>query len=1017
MNGPMSNTGMINNGHPAQNTCITRPQERPRAMTSERSSAPSRRTFRRAGAPQQRPNPRSKPPLRVLLTNVFGLCSKFSEFALTLRTSDTDVAIVTETKLTHEKMSITESTIDGYHPPIRLDRSAQGGGVAVWVKANLVYEHLSMIDCGNHEIIWLTVNLQCRKKMVIGALYRPGSASGYDVSLLQHLDSCLDATRSYGSSILLAGDFNVHNENWLGSSKTTRAGEYLEELCAAHGLHQHVETATRGANPLDLILSDLGDSVRVDVTSPIGSSDHSVLLASIPTCPHRERRTSRQVWRYNKADWGRLNNFFRMTDWNHCLQGNPEDACIRVTTKILEGMDQFIPSKKLITRPSDPSWWTPECTAAVRAKQHCWKRHRTHPSMQNEQKYKESSANCAATIKCAKSLESIRLRQKLSTGSMSSKEWWSTVKRAGGHGRQRGIPAIRDEAGNEHSTTQEIATCFGRFFADKCSLGESGDFNDADVPLFPNRCTTTIRNIRFRPATVERLLRQLDPAKATGPDGVPARVLRHCSAALASPLSVLFSLCFRHGIQPAMWKTASVVPVHKKQSRSALKNYRPVSLLSVVSKVMEKIVNKSLMNHMEKRNLLSAHQFGFRSGLGAADLLTSMNHEWLKSLNSGGAVRVLAVDIAGAFDKVSHYGVLHKLKSYGISGDLHRWLSNYLTDRNLQVTVGGATSPRFPITAGVPQGSILGPTLFLVYVNDAADVLPAGVCPATYADDTTIYSKLSSAKDAAEECQSFQVGVTALATWGKTWRVKFEPSKSQAMTISRHRLAWHIPQVQFNGLLVDEVNSLKLLGVVFDRYLSYGPHLHSTAIRASQRIGFLRKASGVLTLQGKITAYKGFVRPVMEYCPLVWLGAAPCHLSRLHRVQKRALSLIGPGISIDSLAIRRTISGFCVLYKLLCGPRLPTLQSLLPPPLAPLAYTRTRRQSLPTHDSQLAMALPPRSLDSIRRSFPYGMITDWNSIPPNIIGGNPCLRKLQCFKAKIYKHLKLSRWQWASDCL
>ena len=490
-----------------------------------------------------------------------------------------------------------------------------------------------------------------------------------------------------------------------------------------------------------------------------------------------------------------------------------------------------------------------------------------------------------------------------------------------------------------------------------------------------------------------------------------------CATVLASPLSELFSLCFRHGVQPSPWKTAKVVPVFKKQSRSAVKNYRPVSLLSVVSKVMEKVINRRLVNYLEKEELLSAHQFGFRSGLGAADLLTALNHEWMNTINSGGAVRVLAVDIAGAFDKVSHAGVLHKAKAYGICRDLHRWLTAYLTQRKLQAVVGGATSPLFPIQAGVPQGSILGPTLFLLYVNDAADVLPPGVSPATYADDTTIYSNIPSMDDAQSQCDHFQAGVSALATWGTTWRVKFEPTKSQAMTISRHRLPWQIPPVHFDGLLVEEVNQLKLLGVIFDHSMNYGNHLRATALRASQRIGFLRKAANILDLRGKLVAYKGFIRPLMEYCPLVWSGAAPGHLSRLNRVQKRALALIGPGVCVDSLAIRRTVSGLCLLFKLLCGPRLKTLQPLLPPSATPVENARTRRQYMPAHRFQLATSLHARSLDGIRRSFPYGMITDWNSISPDILHEQPCLRSLQSFKLKVYHSLKRSRWHWATDSM
>ena len=324
-------------------------------------------------------------------------------------------------------MSLAESTINGYHPPLRLDRSAQGGGVAVWIKENLAYEQLSTIDCGDHEIIWLTVNLQGRKKLVLGGLYRPGSAPGHDISILEHLDTSLDHVRFFGTNVMLAGDFNVRNGPWLGSSKTTGAGEYLEEICAVHGLVQHVKTATRGNNPLDLILSDLGDRVSVDVTSPIGRSDHSVLLTKVATCPQSEKRTTRRVWRYSKADWGRLGKFYRDVEWSKIISSDPNLACKGVTETILDGMHRHLPNKRLTTRPSDPSWWTPECTAAVQAKRRSWDRLHTYPSKENEDLYKTHCARCVACLHNAKDRGLAAVRQRLKSGSLQDKQWWSTL--------------------------------------------------------------------------------------------------------------------------------------------------------------------------------------------------------------------------------------------------------------------------------------------------------------------------------------------------------------------------------------------------------------------------------------------------------------------------------------------------------------------------------------------------------------------------------------------------------------
>ena len=178
-----------------------------------------------------------------------------------------------------------------------------------------------------------------------------------------------------------------------------------------------------------------------------------------------------------------------------------------------------------------------------------------------------------------------------------------------------------------------------------------------------------------------------------------------------------------------------------------------------------------------------------------------------------------------------------KLRSYGIAGTLHQWMTSYLTDRNLQAVVGGATSSRFPVTAGVPQGSILGPTLFLVYVNDAADVLPPGAVPATYADDTTLDVLIPSVNHAATSCNTLQTGMDALAEWGTTFLIQFESSKSKAMTITRHCHQWPIPAESFGGLHVDETATIKLLGVVFDKSMSFRDHLRLVAMRTAQRHG------------------------------------------------------------------------------------------------------------------------------------------------------------------------------------
>ena len=223
-------------------------------------------------------------------------------------------------------------------------------------------------------------------------------------------------------------------------------------------------------------------------------------------------------------------------------------------------------------------------------------------------------------------------------------------------------------------------------------------------------------------------------------------VLKNCEPELSYILAKLFNKCLKESCFPHCWKVSLVVAVFKNVvERSTAKSYCPVSLLSVVSKVFEKLVNNRIVDHLEKYGLFSDFQYGFRSSRSTADLPTVMSNRIARAFNKSGATRVVALDISKAFDRVWHAGLLHKLKSYGISGQIFGLISSFLSNRQLWVVLDGKSSQEYPVNAGVPQGSILGPTLFLLYINDLPDDVICTI--AIYADDTTLYSKCNQASD------------------------------------------------------------------------------------------------------------------------------------------------------------------------------------------------------------------------------------------------------------------------------
>ena len=675
-------------------------------------------------------------------------------------------------------------------------------------------------------------------------------------------------------------------------------------------------------------------------------------------------------------------------------------------------MHRYIPSRQHLTRSSDPSWWTPDCSRAVKSKERLWKLWQRNPQDRVlKANFVLGLKHCITELYRARSSQQMRLRTKLTKGNLRDKQWWQAVKRVGGVSKGSEIPMIIDSSGREHVNAKEKADVFAKHFSDKCSLGKN-DITAGSSPHTPRPCSSKLCNIHFRVSEVQKILSKLDTSKASGPDGIPCQVLKACAEVLAEPITALFRLVFRSGVQPTSWKLARVVPIHKRSSQSLAKNYRPVSLLSVLSKVFESIVNQQLMNYLERHHILTNDQYGFRRGLGTADLLTALHHQWSTIAGSGGAVRVLAIDIAGAFDKVSHAGLLIKLQGYGVEGKLLAWLTSYLSGRQLQAVVDGATSACYPISAGVPQGSILGPTMLIIYTNDLEDVLPPGVDVAVYADDTTLCTAISTQDRVATASQKLQQAVDAVHAWGRSWRITFEPTKSQSMVVTNRRTPLPFPSISFGGLPVTEDEHVKLLGVDFDHKLSFRGHLRSVAVRANQRLAFLRRAAKALDTRGLVSVYKGFIRPVLEYAPLVWMGAAPTHLQRLDQVQHRALKVIGGNTVLQSLHFRRVVSGLVYLYKLQCLPGPPMLLNVVPPLAHPVTEPRTRRQSAERHNLQLLNELPCASNDLLRRSFPYGIIHLWNSLPPSSLLERPSLKNLQAFKEKVNSHLSQEPWAW-----
>ncbi len=301
---------------------------------------------------------------------------------------------------------------------------------------------------------------------------------------------------------------------------------------------------------------------------------------------------------------------------------------------------------------------------------------------------------------------------------------------------------------------------------------------DDNIPDFSIKTPCPgINELVITPEMVHKKLQKLDISKSLGPDQFHPRVLKKLCEVLAEPLSIIFTESLRSKQLPSDWKQGNITAIFKKGDKRQAGNYRPVSLTSIICKVMESIVRDHVISHMLSNQLFSDKQFGFISGWSTTLQLLWVLDEWTSILDSGGGIDAIYCDFQKAFDKVPHRRLLHKLRGYGVNGDVHDWINSFLSGRTQQVVVNGVTSSNASVTSGIPQGSVLGPLLFVVYINDMPDVVDNLSRVWLFADDTKVYRQINT----IEDCEKLQKDLSALQYWSQDWLLMFHPEKCKAL--------------------------------------------------------------------------------------------------------------------------------------------------------------------------------------------------------------------------------------------
>ena len=524
------------------------------------------------------------------------------------------------------------------------------------------------------------------------------------------------------------------------------------------------------------------------------------------------------------------------------------------------------------------------------------------------------------------------------------------------------------------TNTSDIATEFNKFFTEigpklasaiPESLTELNIHKQAKYPEF--------KLLPVEQSAVLKEIKSLNEHKAEGVDGIPARLVKLSATHIAPVLTHIVNLCIKTNTVPINMKCAKVLPIYKsKGDKKSCNSYRPISILPIYSKIFEKIINAQLQHHLKMECILSHSQFGFQKKKGTTDALIEFANQSFQALNNGNAILGLFLDFSKAFDTINHPILLRKLEHLNFSTDAIDIFNSYLTDRNQRVEIDGIVSDYRTITCGVPQGSILGPTLFLLYINDLANTAPT-FKTILFADDTNLFYE---SRDINRNVNELNSDLNKIGNWCMQNKLTINIEKTNLIVIKNHQNRFKLTEnICIHDKNIVEISRIKFLGVTIDPSLNWSSHIDNLRSQMYRSLGLIYHASSFLPTDILILLYNCLINSKIIYCIEAWGSAPQTHLNKILMLQKRLVRIIfhkGPMCHSAPLFKKSKILPVNLLYNLrisLLGHK--AFHSVNFNPSTPY-ITRHSLSSLP---------LPSSTSSSGHRQVTYQVAAGWNALP------------------------------------